>query len=76
MAATEDRRRDRWQRFAPYNESLNLIIPEIADDIDEIEELLHRIDRRVGKLIGIAGSLLVSVCTGVLFLALNLIQGG
>lgn len=75
MAET-DRRRDRWQRFKPYEESLNLVIPEVADDLDEIWVFLYRIDRRVGKLIGIAGSLLVSVCTGVLFLALNLIQGG
>lgn len=61
----EDRRRDKWARFAPYNEHLHLLIPEIADDLDDLHHLVERVDARLAKLVGISASLLISVCVGL-----------
>lgn len=61
-----DRRRDRWQRFSPYDMNLHLVVPEIADDMDELERLAQSINERMAKLVGISASLLIAVCTGLI----------
>lgn len=72
----EDRRRERWKRFEPFDSHLQHIVPEIADDLDDHDMRWEKLERRIDRLTAVATGLLVSMCTGVFLMALNLIAVG
>lgn len=74
MAET-DRRRDKWQRFTPYAGNLHLVIPEIADELDEAERERALDRKELARMKGIMFGILISTSTGSILLALNLIAG-
>lgn len=44
-------------------------------DLDEHEELLDRLDGRVGKMVGLMVGILISTTTASVLLAINLVVG-
>jgi hypothetical protein len=88
MQQTMSPRRETWQRFTPFHgqRNLHLLVLEIADDLDQgdrdvagikaqIVELRDHFDKRMAKLTGIATGLLISVCTGVLLIGIQIATG-
>lgn len=73
--ADADRRRDKWERFAPYQANLHLIVPEIADELDDAERERALDRKELARMKGIMFGILVSTSTGSILLALNLIAG-
>lgn len=66
-------RRDKWARFAPYDQHLHLVIPEIGDDMDDSDRAIDRLAKEVAKVKGLMFGVLISTSTGVILLAANLI---
>jgi hypothetical protein len=88
MESTLSPRREIWKRYHPFTEprNLELVVLEVADDLDHGDDQLRRIevqlkdmrthfDSRMAKLTGIATGLLISVCTGVLLIGIQIATG-
>jgi hypothetical protein len=77
MEAAMSPRREIWGRYRPFHlqRNIELVILDIADDLDTADQRYRRIEDRLAKLTGIALGLLISVTTGVLLLGIQLATG-